>query len=181
MSFALVSIVSFFLVLSVMVLVHELGHFLVAKACGVRVEAFSLGFPPRLFGIKVGDTDYCVGALPFGGYVKMSGENPGAERTGDPGEFSAHPRWQRVLIAVAGPIANFLLAFALMTGLYMMHTEVEVYLQGPAVLDVVPHDSAAARAGLETGDQIISFDGEKNLTWEKVNDRAALNANSTVP
>lgn len=181
MSFALVSIVSFFLVLSVMVLVHELGHFIVAKLCGVRVEAFSLGFPPRLFGIKVGDTDYCVGALPFGGYVKMSGENPGAETTGDPGEFSAHPRWQRVLIAVAGPVANFILAFGLMAGLYMMHNEVEVYLGGPAVLDVVPPNSPAGRAGLQTGDQIVSFDGAKNLTWEKVNDRALLNVNSTVP
>src|SRR5579875_2594841 len=178
MSFALVSIVSFFLVLSVMVLVHELGHFFVAKACGVRVETFSLGFPPRLFGIKFGDTDYCVGALPFGGFVKMTGENPGSETTGDPGEFSSHPRWQRMLIAVAGPVANFVLAFALMAGLYMMHNEVEVYLTGPAVLDVVPTNSAAWRAGIRTGDQIVSFAGKNNLTWEKVTDQALLNDNT---
>ena len=87
MSFAVISIVSFFIVLSILVLVHEAGHFIVAKACGVRVETFSLGFPPRLFGIKYGDTDYCIGALPFGGYVKMSGEQPGETTTGDAAEF----------------------------------------------------------------------------------------------
>lgn len=180
MSFALLSIVSFFVVLSVMVLVHELGHFIVAKACGVRVEAFSLGFPPRLFGFKYGDTDYCVGALPFGGYVKMSGETPGSG-TGDAAEFSSQPRWQRVLIAVAGPVANFILAFVLMAGLYMMHNEVEVYVDNPAVLDVVPPSSPAGRAGLEAGDRIVRFGADHNPTWEMVDERAALDANSTVP
>ncbi|HEY6446349.1 MAG TPA: RIP metalloprotease RseP [Acidobacteriaceae bacterium] len=181
MSFAVISIVSFFVVLSVMVLVHELGHFLVAKACGVRVETFSLGFPPRIFGIRYGDTDYCIGALPFGGYVKMTGEAPGSESTGDPGEFSAHPRWQRMLIVLAGPIANFILAFFLMAGFYMMHNEVPVYEESPAVLDVVPPNSPAGRAGLQGGDHIIRFDTAKNPTWELVTERAAIDANSTVP
>jgi regulator of sigma E protease len=181
MSFALVSIISFLIVLSVMVVVHELGHFIVAKLCGVRVETFSLGFPPRLFGIKYGDTDYCVSALPFGGYVKMAGELPGAEATGDPHEFSARPRWQRILIAVAGPVANFILAFALMAGYYMMHTEVPLYLEQPGVLDVVPQNSPAARAGLRSGDRIVRFDKDVNPTWEQDNDRAALDMNSTVP
>jgi len=181
MPFAVIATVSFLVVLGIMVLVHEFGHFAVAKLCGVRVEVFSLGFGTRLFGVKYGDTDYRVSVLPFGGYVKMSGETPGAETTGDPGEFSSHPRWQRVLIAAAGPIANFILAFVLMAGLYMMHNEVEVYLDGPAVLDVVPPNSAAGRAGLQTGDRIIRFDGDANPTWEKVNDRALLDANNTVP
>src|ERR1700677_3933388 len=119
MSFFLTSTVSMLIVLGIMVLVHEFGHFAVAKLCGVRVEVFSLGFGTRLFGVKSGDTDYRVSALPLGGYVKMSGETPGAEATGDPGEFSSHPRWQRVLIAVAGPVSNFILAFVLMAGLYM--------------------------------------------------------------
>ena len=136
MSFAVISIVSFFIVLSILVLVHELGHFIVAKACGVRVETFSLGFPPRLFGIKYGDTDYCVGVLPFGGYVKMSGESPGAETTGDAAEFSARPRWQRVLIAVAGPVANFVLAFALMAGFfYFLGRQFAVDDAPPVVID----------------------------------------------
>ncbi|MGA8111390.1 MAG: RIP metalloprotease RseP [Acidobacteriaceae bacterium] len=181
MPFAVTATVSFLVVLGVMVLIHEFGHFAVAKLCGVRVEVFSLGFGTRLFGVKWGETDYRVSALPLGGYVKMSGETPGAETTGDPGEFSSHPRWQRVLIAVAGPIANFLLALVLMAGLYMMHNEVETYLEAPAVLDVVPPNSPAGRAGLETGDRIVRFDVEKNPTWEKLTDRAALDVNSTVP
>jgi regulator of sigma E protease len=164
-----------------MVLVHEFGHFAVAKLCGVRVEVFSLGFGTRLFGVKYGDTDYRISALPLGGYVKMSGETPGSETTGDPGEFSAHPRWQRVLIAVAGPVANFILAFVLMAGLYTMHNEVEQYLAAPAVLDVVPPNSPAGRAGLESGDHMLRFDNERNPTWEKVIDRALLDVNSTVP
>ena len=180
MSFAVISIVSFFVVLSVMVLVHELGHFLVAKACGVRVETFSLGFPPRLFGFKYGETDYCVGALPFGGYVKMSGEAPGQEMTGDPREFNSHPRWQRMLIVLAGPVANFILAFVLMAGFYMMHNEVPVYESGPAVLDVVPPSSAAAQAGLQDGDRIIRFDNVKNPSWERVVELSAIDSNSSA-
>ncbi|HLJ78154.1 MAG TPA: RIP metalloprotease RseP [Acidobacteriaceae bacterium] len=180
MSFAVISIVSFFIVLSVMVLVHELGHFLVAKACGVRVETFSLGFPPRIFGFKYGETDYCIGALPFGGYVKMSGETPGQEMTGDPREFNSHPRWQRMLIVLAGPVANFVLAFVLMAGFYMMHNEVPVYENAPAVLDVVPPTSAAGQAGLQAGDRVIRFDNVKNPTWERVIERSAIDANSTA-
>ena len=181
MPFAVIATVSFLLVLGIMVLVHEFGHFAVAKLCGVRVEVFSLGFGTRLFGVKWRDTDYRVSALPLGGYVKMSGETPGSETTGDPGEFSAHPRWQRVLIAVAGPVANFILAFILMAGFYMMHNEVEQYLGSPAVLDVVPPNSPAGRAGLETGDRIVRFDNDKNPSWEKLTDRALLDVNSTVP
>jgi regulator of sigma E protease len=181
MPFAVIATVSFLLVLGVMVLVHEFGHFAVAKLCGVRVEVFSLGFGTRLFGVKRGDTDYRVSALPLGGYVKMSGEAPGSETTGDPGEFSAHPRWQRVLIALAGPVSNFILAFVLMAGLYMMHNEVEQYLDSPAVLDVVPPNSPAGRAGLQTGDRIVRFDSEKNPIWERLDERASLDANSTIP
>lgn len=181
MPFAVIATVSFLLVLGVMVLVHEFGHFAVAKLCGVRVEVFSLGFGTRLFGVKWGDTDYRISALPLGGYVKMSGETPGSETTGDPGEFGSHPRWQRVLIAVAGPIANFILAFVLMAGLYMMHNEVEQYLDSPAILDVVPPNSPAGRAGLQTSDRVVRFDSEKNPTWEKLTDRTALDLNTTVP
>ena len=108
-----------------MVVVHEFGHFAVAKLCGVRVESFSVGFGPRLFGVKYGDTDYKVCLLPLGGYVKMTGETPDqlsvgdeapdkADLANDPGAFTSHPRWQRMLIGVAGPFANFILAFVLM-------------------------------------------------------------------
>lgn len=181
MPFALTAILSMLVVLGVMVLVHEFGHFAVAKFFRVRVEVFSIGFGTRLFGFRRGDTDYRLSLLPLGGYVKMAGENPTEERTGDPGEFASHPRWQRVLIGLAGPVANFILAFALMTGYYMMHNEVEQYLYGPAVIDLVPQNSAAAHAGLQTGDRIIKFDKDVNPTWEKVRIRAALDVNSTVP
>ena len=127
MSFFLTSTVSMLVVLGIMVLVHEFGHFAVAKLCGVRVEVFSVGFGKRLFGFRHGDTDYRLSLLPLGGYVKMSGETPGEESTGDPAEFNAHPRWQRILIGLAGPVSNFLLALLLMTGFYMMHNEVEAF------------------------------------------------------
>ena len=102
-----VSAVAFIVLVGVMVVVHEFGHFLVAKLCGVRVEAFSVGFGPRLFGIQYGDTDYKVCLLPLGGFVKMTGENPGEEQVSDdPGAFMNHPRWQRMLIGVAGPVSQ---------------------------------------------------------------------------
>src|ERR1700729_4357572 len=114
----LVSALAFIVLVGVMVVVHEFGHFLVAKICRVRVEAFSFGFGPRLFGFKYGDTDYKVCLLPLGGFVKMTGENPTEEDAGeavnDPGAFNNHPRWQRMLIGIAGPCANFALTLSLM-------------------------------------------------------------------
>lgn len=168
-------------VLGVMVLVHEMGHFVVAKLCGVRVEVFSIGFGKRLFGFRRGDTDYRVSLLPLGGYVKMSGESPTEERTGDPGEFSAHPRWQRILIGLAGPVANFLLALVLMTGFYMMHNEVESFRSLPARIDFVTDHTPAANAGLQPGDLITRFDTVSDPTWEQVSIRSALNLGQTIP
>jgi regulator of sigma E protease len=167
-------------VLGVMVLVHELGHFVVAKLCGVRVEVFSIGFGKRLFGFRRGDTDYRVSLLPLGGYVKMSGESPNEQRTGDPAEFSAHPRWQRILIGLAGPVANFLLALVLMTGFYMMHNEVEAFRSQPARIDFVTDHTPAANAGLQPGDLITSFDNVTGPTWEQISIRSALNLGQTI-
>ncbi|MFY9936417.1 MAG: RIP metalloprotease RseP [Silvibacterium sp.] len=181
MAFAFTALVSMLVVLGIMVLVHEFGHFAVAKLFGVRVEVFSIGFGPRLFGFRRGDTDYRVSLLPLGGYVKMSGETPGETRTGDPAEFASHPRWQRILIGLAGPFSNFVLAFVLMSGLYMMHNEVPNYMSSPAVTDVVPPDSPAAHAGIQAGDRIERFDKDTNPTWEQVGMRAALDINSYVP
>jgi regulator of sigma E protease len=181
MSFALTAIVSMLIVLGIMVLVHEFGHFIVAKLFGVRVEVFSIGFGKRLCGFRRGDTDYRLCLLPFGGYVKMTGENPAEATSGDPGEFTAHPRWQRVLIGLAGPVANFILAFVLMTGFYMMHNEVFDYLSGSATIDFVPSNSPAGRAGLRNGDLITRFDTQENPNWEQVRIRAALNLNQSVP
>jgi regulator of sigma E protease len=168
-------------VLGIMVLVHEFGHFAVAKLCGVRVEVFSIGFGKRLFGFRRGDTDYRLSLLPLGGYVKMSGESPGETSTGDPAEFSAHPRWQRILIGLAGPVANFLLALLLMTGFYMMHNEVEAFRSEPANIDFVSEHTPAAAAGIKAGDLITRYDGVSNPTWEQVSIRSAMNVGQSLP
>ena len=151
------TVIQLAIVLGIMVLVHELGHFIVAKLCRVRVEVFSIGFGTRLFGFKRGDTDYRLSLLPLGGYVKMSGEMPGETKSDDPGELENHPRWQRVLIALAGPFFNFLLAIALMTGVYMVHNEVQAYLNGPAHVDYVSLNTPAAHTGIQGGDTIAAF------------------------
>jgi regulator of sigma E protease len=190
----LVSIISVLIVLGIMVLVHEFGHFLAAKLCGVRVEQFSIGFPPRLFGIKIGETDYCISAIPLGGFVKMTGESmPGenlqlsgadgetiAAQKLDPGALTSHPRWQRIIIGLSGPFSNFVLALVLMTGFYMLHHEVEVYKDQPVTIDWVVPDSAAGQAGLQSGDRVITFDNQPNPTWFQMNVRAVLNMNHSV-
>ena len=177
---SLSAIVQLLLVLGLMVLVHEFGHFVVAKWCGVRVEAFAIGFGKRLVGFVHGGTDYRINALPLGGYVKMAGEIPGEETSEDPGDLNNHPRWQRMLIAVAGPVANFVLAFGLMTGAYMLHNEVNEYVSGPAVTDYESPTTAAAKTGIQSGDTIVQFDSVSNPTWEDVLNHAALNLNQTV-
>ncbi len=174
-------LVEFGIVLGIMVLVHEFGHFAVAKLCGVRVETFSIGFGPRLFGWRRGDTDYRLSLLPLGGYVKMAGDVPGELPTGDPGEFNAHPRWQRVLIALAGPFANFVLSFVLLALVGMFHHEVDQYLEGPAVVDYVSQSSQAATLGLAPGDVITQFAQDKDPSWERILIDCNLHMNGTVP
>ena len=169
------------IVLGIMVLVHEFGHFIVAKLCGIRVEVFSIGFGKRILGFKRGDTDYRLSILPLGGYVKMAGDSPGEAPSGDPGEFNAHPRWQRVLVALAGPIANFILAFGLMTGVSMLHNEVQEYVSGPAITDYIPEKSPAARTGIHSGDTIVHYDNVENPTWDQVGVRSLLNLNGKIP
>ncbi len=168
-------------VLGIMVLVHEFGHFAAAKLSGVRVETFSIGFGPRLFGFRSGGTDYRLSVLPLGGYVKMAGDVPGQAPSGDLGEFNAHPRWQRVIIALAGPTANFILAFFLLLGLALFHNEVEVYRYGAAVTDYVPQTSPAAATGLRSGDAVVHYNTVENPTWEDINAQSVLNLNQTVP
>src|SRR6201986_5478530 len=128
-------VVAVSIVLGIMIFVHEWGHFIDAKLSGVRVEVFSLGFGTRLFGVKRGDTDYRLSALPFGGYVRMAGDNPVAERTGAPYEFLSKPRWVRVVIAVAGPAMNVILAFVIFWGIFWLKgvPEPEYLQQSPQV------------------------------------------------
>jgi regulator of sigma E protease len=178
---SLSAIVELLLVLGLMVLVHEFGHFIVAKWCGVRVETFAIGFGKKVVGIQRGETSYQINALPLGGYVKMAGEIPGEEVSNDPGELNNHPRWQRMLIALAGPFANFILAFVLMAGVYMVHNEVDEYTSGPAVTDYISPDSPVAKTGIHSGDTIVHFADIENPTWDDVINHCALNLNQTLP
>lgn len=190
----LVSTAAFVVLVGVMVVVHEFGHFAVAKLCKVRVEAFSFGFGPRLFGFKYGETDYKVCLLPLGGYVKMTGETPDQVQVGDadsetdaqrlfadPGSFTNHPRWQRILIGLAGPMANFILAFVLMVFYYGWINEVPAVQVKSTTVEWVTPGSPAAAAGFEPGDVITRFENADHPGWEKIYERAKLNANQTVP
>ncbi len=185
-----VAVIAFIVLIGVMVVVHEFGHFAVAKLCGVRVESFSVGFGPRLFGIKYGDTDYKVCLLPLGGYVKMTGETPdqiattaedgAAVKPDDPGAFTTHPRWQRMLIGLAGPVANFILAFVLMLFYYHFFNEVPKYVVDSTTVEWVVPGSPAADAGIQTGDVIRQFDNQTITDWMQVSNRAQMNLNQTV-
>jgi regulator of sigma E protease len=175
------TILQLFIVLGCMVLVHEFGHFAAAKICGVRVQAFALGFGKRLIGFRHGDTDYRINLLPLGGYVKMAGEVPGEQASDDPGDINNHPRWQRIFIAIAGPISNFLFAFTLMGAAFMLHDQVNQYESGPATTDYVSPTTAAAKTGLRSGDTIVRFDTLENPTWIDIFNQAPLDINRTVP
>jgi regulator of sigma E protease len=143
------------LVLGFMVLLHEWGHFVAAKACSVRVDVFSIGFGPRIWG------------LPLGGYVKMAGDNPAEERTGERYEFLSRPRWQRFIIAIAGPSANILLTFLLFLGvLVFVGMPVEQYTLEAPVVAAVPRDAHAS--GVEPGDKIVDVNGTPTKTWQEV-------------
>jgi len=168
------------IVLGVIIVLHELGHFLVAKFFKIKVETFSVGFGPRLFGFRYGETDYRVSAFPLGGYVKMAGENPTDNITGDPREFLSKPKWQRFLVALAGPAMNVILAVGLMTGYYMYGSEIFEYQTKPADVGVVEPDSAAAQAGIQPGDRIVSIAGKENPTWQDVESRIMTNPNQTL-
>lgn len=169
------------IVLGVIIVIHEAGHFLVAKLFGIRVEAFSVGFGPRLFGYRYGDTDYRVSAFPLGGYVKMAGEIPGEDRTGDPDEFLSKPKWQRFLVAFAGPAMNGVLAVGLLTGLYMYGSEMEAWFQSPAVVGWVDPGSPAEEAGILPGDRIIEIAGETDPTWQAVLTEVTLSPDLDLP
>lgn len=165
------NIAAFLVLIGVMVLVHELGHYWAARWFDVHIEAFSIGFGPRLFGFRRGETDFRFSLIPLGGYVKMVGQSDTPdvpEASSDPRSFLNKPRWQRLIIAFAGPAINIVLAVAILTGVFMFHFPKMHSADSPAVIGHITPASPAAQAGLQSGDKIIRIDGDNNPSWEDV-------------
>lgn len=165
--------------LGVMIIIHELGHYLAARLFDIRVDTFSIGFGPRMFGFRKGETDFRFSWILFGGYVKMAGEQPGDED--DPRGFQAKPRWQRLIVVFAGPAMNIVLAMILLAGLYMVEfPKLASSMDQPRIGYVKP-DSPAARAGLQEGDVILSVGNKKAETWEDVILKEYVSASVPLP
>jgi regulator of sigma E protease len=176
----MINVISFIVALGILVFVHELGHFLVAKRSGVKVERFSLGFPPKMIGKKIGDTEYCISWIPLGGYVKMAGENPDEEKEKwEPFEFLGKPAWQRGLIIVAGPVMNLLLAVVLFWGVVFFSGK-EIVHDDKTNIGIVRKGSPAERAGLKSGDQIISVNGKEVKDFKSMRDIIAKEVEKPV-
>ena len=161
----------FVITIGILVFVHELGHFLAAKFFGMRVDRFSIGFPPRAFGRIIGETDYCVSWIPIGGYVKIAGmidesfDTDFANQEPQPWEFRSKPIWQRMIVISAGVIMNILLAIAIFWGI--IYTQGKI---GRPVTEIghVATESPAAKAGLKTGDKILAINGHGVNRWEEI-------------
>jgi regulator of sigma E protease len=176
---------AFIFILGSAVVLHEFGHFIVAKLLRIRVETFSVGFGPRLFGYKWGPTDYRVSAIPLGGYVKLGGDETnapleGAGATDIPPEemFNLRPRYQRIMVALAGPVMNVLTALAIPFAGAMMYG---VPATPAPVVSFVSPVGAAKEAGLQPGDRIVSFNGTENPSWETINGDALLSPGRSLP
>ncbi len=165
------------LALGFLIFIHELGHFLAAKRCGIRVEKFSIGFGPRLIGFRWGDTDYCLSALPFGGFVKMAGESP-EEQKGEEGEFASAPVGCRIFVAIAGPAMNFLMGIILFSFVYLAGLDrgtmqlMEMLIgqsDQMAQIGLVADDSPAKQGGIEPGDTIVSINDRQIKNWQDFN------------
>jgi regulator of sigma E protease len=174
------SIFAFVFVLGILVFVHELGHFLAARRIGVRVLTFSLGFGPKLFGFRRGDTEYCVSAIPLGGYVKMAGENPDEARTGAPDEFLSKTKWQRFQVLIMGPLMNLALAFVVMAIVLYQGAQAPAFDREPVVVGSVESGSVAASAGIQKGDRIFHIDGQPIANWEQYSMAVLPKANRQI-
>ena len=172
---------AFLFVLGVLVFVHELGHFLLARWNGVRVLTFSLGFGPKLLKLTRGGTEYCISAIPLGGYVKMAGETPDEPRSGAADEFMSKTKWQRFQVLIAGPAMNLLLALIVMTFvIWSGATEPAFEQRAPVVGRVLP-GSPAEKSGLQVGDVIVNFADREVTTWQGLQMRVVPRANREVP
>src|SRR5215210_3834559 len=176
---------AFIFILGAAVVIHEFGHFAVAKLLKIRVETFSVGFGPRLFGRKWGHTDYRVSAIPLGGYVKLGGDESNAPLEGASAQdippeemYNLRPRWQRIMVALAGPIMNIITAMAIPFAAAFMYG---VPATPSPVVYYIQKDGAAQLAGLQPGDRIISFNGTKNPSWDVINGDALLSPGRALP
>ncbi len=164
----------FIIVLGALVIIHEFGHFMAAKFVGVRVDKFSIGFGPVIFGKKWGDTEFCVSLLPLGGFVKLAGESP-EEASGESWEFNSKNLGQKFLVVFAGPLMNAFLAFVLFSGVFLIGQPVMTAKVGKLI-----DGSPAKAAGILEGDRITAIDKQAVATWEAVlkkvreSDRALL-------
>lgn len=180
-----IGILSFIFILGAAVVLHEFGHFIVAKLFKIRVETFSVGFGPRLFGRKWGHTDYRVSAIPLGGYVKLGGdesnapiEGAGAADIPEHEMFNLRPRWQRILVALAGPVMNIITALAIPFAGAMMFG---VPATPAPVVSAIARGGAAEVAGMQRGDRIVSFNGTENPKWNTIRGDALLSPGHPLP
>jgi regulator of sigma E protease len=162
----LTTLLAFLFVLGVLIFVHELGHFLAARRVGVRVLTFSLGFGPKILKVQRGDTEYCISAIPLGGYVKMAGENPDDPRSGQPDEFLSKTKWQRFQILIMGPLMNIVLAVVVLAIVLAQGDRIAAYRDQPPVVGAVVAGSPAERVGVVRGDRILTVGGDVVETWE---------------
>jgi regulator of sigma E protease len=182
-----ITLLAFVFVLGVLVFVHELGHFLAAKRVGIRVLKFQLGFNPTILSFRRGDTEYGIGALPLGGYVKMAGENPEDVERDERGnviiredEFLAKSKWQRFQVLIMGPIMNLLLAVILTAVVLFQGVERLSFEDQPVVVGAVAEGSAAAKADIQPGDRIVSVAGRAVDTWDQFDIAVGIKANREV-
>ncbi len=165
------NILYFLITIGILVFVHELGHFLAAKVCHMRVDRFSLGFPPRAFGKKIGDTDYCVSWIPIGGYVKIAGmideslDTEFLNRPPEPWEFRSKPTYQKLFVMVSGVLMNLLLALVIFSGLSFVNGRI---MSEVTEIGTVVKDSPADKAGLQAGDKILYINGVEMHFWEDI-------------
>jgi regulator of sigma E protease len=167
-----------------MIVIHEFGHFIVAKMLGIAVETFSVGFGPRLFGFRIGETDYRVSAIPLGGYVKFRGENLEmlqGKSEGSIDEFLSHPKWKRFLVAIAGPVFNIATAILIPAiGIMIGFRDSADSVQKPIIGRVVA-GSAAEKAGFQPGDRVIAYNGRQNPTWKDIDLDVMFRPNENIP
>jgi regulator of sigma E protease len=162
------TLLSFLFVLGVLIFVHELGHFLAARRLGVRVLTFSLGFGPKILKTTRGDTEYCISAIPLGGYVKMAGESPDDPRSGAPDEFLSKTKWERFQVLIMGPLMNIVLAVVVLAIVLAQGAEMPAYVDQPPVIGAVREGSPAQRSGIRAGDRILTVAGDEMSTWDDV-------------